>query len=136
RLRAHITTKSVEVRDRIADLTLFAGQLDQAGTELATSSPDGACGEGCGCADPGVGRADGAAWAASQLLELAPTRRGLARPRDPGTPGSFVSAADQGELAVPVACTLGAADQPGRLAAWTDLLAAVQHRESIDDGLR
>jgi DNA-binding transcriptional MerR regulator len=136
RLRAHITTKSVEVRDRIADLTLFAGQLDEAGSELATSSPDGPCGEGCGCADPGVGRGDGAAGAAPQLFELTPTRRASPRPLDPGTPGSFVTAADPDELVVPVACTLGAADQPGRLAAWTELLAAVQHREPIEGGLR
>lgn len=54
----------------------------------------------------------------------------------PRAPGSFVTAAGPAVLEVPVACTLGAADQPGRLAAWTDLLAGVQHRESIDGGLR
>jgi DNA-binding transcriptional MerR regulator len=135
RLRAHITTKSVEVRDRIADLTLFAGQLDEAGTELAASSPDGPCREGCGCADPGVGGAANAA-SAPQLHQLTATRRGSSRRLEPGTPGSFITAADPDELEVPVACTLGVADQPGRLAAWTGLLAAVQHRERVDGGLR
>jgi MerR family copper efflux transcriptional regulator len=131
RLRAHITAKSAEVRDRVADLTAFAGQLEVAGTELAGASPDGPCGEGCGCAEPG----DGAAGP-PQLLELTPARRVSTRSLEPGTSGSFVTATDPAELEVPVACTLGAADQPGRLAAWTELLAAVQHREPIAGGLR
>lgn len=37
---------------------------------------------------------------------------------------------------VPVACTLGAPDQPGRLAEWRELLAHVQRREPLDGGLR
>ena len=75
RLRDHVTAKSAEVRRRIDDLTVFAGQLDAALTGLSMQAPDGPCGDGCGCADPVVGGVR-----APQLVELAPTRRSSPAP--------------------------------------------------------
>lgn len=121
RLRAHVTSKAAEVRCRIDDLTAFAGQLDTARRELAATPPDGPCSDGCGCA----ARSDeGAAAppAAPQLLELTPTRR--------------PPAAQRAAIEVPVACTLSAADEPERLAEWTEVLALVEERQAVDGGVR
>lgn len=121
RLRAQVTAKATEVRARIAELTAFAGQLDAARSELTATALDGPCRDGCGCADlPDEGSAAGPA--APRLLELASTRRMPAAPQTPTD--------------VPVACTLSAADQPGRLAEWTEVLALVDERDAIDGGLR
>jgi DNA-binding transcriptional MerR regulator len=120
RLRAHVSAKAAEVRARIEELTAFAGQLDTAMTELTATAPDGPCGDGCGCADPP--EEGSAAPAAPQLLELTPTRR---------LPAGRLAPAE-----VPVACTLAAADQPERLAEWTELLALVEEREPLDGGVR
>jgi len=38
--------------------------------------------------------------------------------------------------ATPIACTLEAADRPGRVAAWEAALARVASREAIDGGVR
>lgn len=131
RLRAHVTAKAAEVRSRIDDLTAFAGQLDHARNELAATAPDGPCGDGCGCVDPPEQGAPEPP-AVPQLLELTPTRR-LPAPRR--TPVA-ATATNMASLPVPVACTLAAADQPGRRAEWIELFAVVEHREAIDGGLR
>jgi DNA-binding transcriptional MerR regulator len=127
RLRAHVTTKAADVQARISDLTAFAAELEQAHTELATKSPDGPCGDGCGCSDP-----EPAAHTA-QALELTPTRRAPKARRSPETP---ITLPDLPSAQVPVACTLAVGDHAGRLAAWTELLDQVQAREVIDGGLR
>ena len=121
RLRAHVTAKAAEVRSRINDLTALARQLDLAQSELTATPPDGPCRDGCGCADP-TEEGAAAGSAAPQLIELAPTRR--------------LPAARPAPKEVPVACTLNAADQPERLAEWTEQLALVEERQAIDGGLR
>jgi DNA-binding transcriptional MerR regulator len=127
RLRAHITAKAADVQARIRDLTTFAAELEHAHTELATKSPDGACGDGCGCSVPEP------ATHTAQLLELTPTRSARNARRNPETPFTLPELAS---AQVPVACTLAVGDQLGRLAAWTELLDQVQAREVIDGGLR
>jgi DNA-binding transcriptional MerR regulator len=118
RLRAHLVTKSAEVRARIADLGAFGGQLDQALAELSQQSPDGPCGEGCGCAEPAAGASPSPQW-----LHLLPNR--------PGPSPAEIDAASP-----PVVCTLQAADQPERLAEWAAVLAQARSREDIPGGLR
>lgn len=132
RLRTHVAAKAVDVRARLGALRALADQLDAAGTALAEQAPDGPCGDGCGCVGVGQG---------SELvpvpvdLGLTQIERLASSARSPGTPGA-ATAAGMSAVAVPVACTLESDEQPGRLAAWTELLAAVEHRESIDGGLR
>jgi DNA-binding transcriptional MerR regulator len=44
-----VTTKLADVERRIAELTTLAGQLRQAGRQLAGPAVDGPCDEGCAC---------------------------------------------------------------------------------------
>ena len=136
RLRAHVAAKASEVRTRIESLTTFVGQLDAARTALLATAPDGPCGDGCGCVDPAPD-----APSVPQLLELTPTRRLPATRHSPATQGTsrtsglMSTTQDRQAPPVPLACTLGAADQPGRLAEWTELLAQVKNREAVNGGL-
>ena len=57
-LREQVEAKSVEVQERLTELTTFSAQLDRALSELAGPAPDGPCEAGCGCADPQRDRAD------------------------------------------------------------------------------
>jgi DNA-binding transcriptional MerR regulator len=125
RLREHITAKSAEVRARVAELSTFAAQLDQAYADLATLTREGPCGSGCGCGDPI------AAGGAPRVVELGPTRR---RPTARVRPDAAADAAPGDDAAA--RCTLSATDQPARLTAWAELLRRVHRREVIDGGLR
>lgn len=120
RLRGHVATKTAEVRDRIAELERFAGQLAAAADQLSQQAPDGPCEPGCGCAGP---------TDTTPVLgpELVPFLRHRPGP-DPDGP--------TGQPQVPVACTLTGPDQAGRLADWQDLLRNVTDRQHIDGGLR
>jgi DNA-binding transcriptional MerR regulator len=118
RLREHLVTKSVEVRARIADLRAFGRQLDEGLAELKQQSPDGPCGEGCGCAEPTAGASPSPQWL--QLLHDRPA----------------LSADEIDAAPPPVVCTLPAGDQPERLAQWSAVLARVRSREDIPGGLR
>lgn len=120
RLRSHVATKTAEVRARIHELEAFAAQLTAAADQLSQQAPDGACGPGCGCADP---TPDGGTAPDPELVPLL-RRRPATADRLPDN------------VQVPVACTLGATDQPARLAAWEDLLGNVIERQHIDGGLR
>jgi DNA-binding transcriptional MerR regulator len=130
RLRTHIAAKSAEVRSRIGELEVFAGQLDAARAALAEPAADGPCGDGCGCAEP----ADDAGPPTPRLLELSPTRRGQTGGRSRASEPASV--ATETVLAAPVACTLDAGERPARLAAWSELLAIARDRELIDGGVR
>lgn len=127
-LAEHITAKSREVRVRIRELTGFAEQLEAARAQLAGPAPAGGCGPGCGCADgPGVPAGQ------ARTPEVVPLMR--RRPdRDPSS--GFGAPAGSRADAVPVACTLDAADRPSRMAAWDELLAQVTERERLDAGIR
>jgi DNA-binding transcriptional MerR regulator len=132
RLARRITAKSGEVRSRIRELTGFAAQLDAACVELSGPAPDGPCGPGCGCAEGADSSSERA-----RAPEMVPLMR--RRPTD-----SFADRALEGEspvetsveMRVPVACTLDAEEQPGRLVAWDALLTEVIGRERFDGGVR
>jgi DNA-binding transcriptional MerR regulator len=131
RLARRITAKSGEVRSRIRELTGFAAQLDAARIELAAPAPDGPCGPGCGCAE---GRSAAERARAPELVPL--MRR---RPTDssaiPALEGESPFETGVGTR-VAVACTLDAAELPGRLDAWGELLTEVIARERLDGGVR
>jgi len=76
-LRGRIRAKQVQVQARIAGLSAFAVQLDQAAGALSTRTPGSPCGPGCGCVDGGPAGEPVADRrpAAPQLVALGPTRR-------------------------------------------------------------
>lgn len=109
RLRSLVESKITESQDRLVETIAFTAQLRQAAAALNDHTPDGPCDDDCGCtAEPALS---------------APTAVPLtAKPTSSGAP--------------PIACTLGAADMPGRLDAWQEALAPVADRTPIDGGVR
>ena len=128
KLRAHISARSAQVRTKIAELTVFSVQLDAAEVDLATQSPDGACGDGCGC------------------LPVRPAGTRVPQPVDftrarpeptPGTGRIDSAAVGKGlAAATAVACTLSVGDQPARMGEWNELLALAVDRAPVPGGLR
>lgn len=121
RLRTQVIAKSIEVRERISELTKFAGQLSEAVAELSGPAVQGSCDADCGCAEPRA--ADGSS---PQFVGLGPIRGPSTRQPDSGRELS----------AIPVACTLAAADQLDRLQNWQAELDQVDSRELIPGGMR
>jgi DNA-binding transcriptional MerR regulator len=111
RLRALVSAKIAEAKDRVQEMVAFTAQLQQAAEVLAWHTPDGPCDDDCGCASTA---ADTSAASTAVRLSVKPTA----------------------ETDAPIACTLGAADMPGRLAAWQAALAPVVSREPITGGVR
>jgi DNA-binding transcriptional MerR regulator len=132
RLVRRITAKSGEVRSRIRELTGFAAQLNAARAELSGPAPDGPCGPGCGCAG---GAGSGSERRAPEILPLMRRRPAGDSPADSALEVELVSETGV-ERPTPVACTLDAADLPGRLDAWRELLTEVTTRERLDGGVR
>ncbi len=56
RFREVAAAKLVEAQDRITELTAFAGELRQVLATLGTHTPDGPCGDDCGCLATGATR--------------------------------------------------------------------------------
>jgi DNA-binding transcriptional MerR regulator len=130
-LRTVIMEKARQVQVRIGELDAFAAQLAATLGQLTADAPQGPCGDGCVCTDPAA-----SAGPTPELLELGRRRRG---PGSPRRAAPEADAASIGLATVPVtaeACTLDAGDQLARRAAWAELLAQVQARETIDGGLR
>ena len=115
RLRALLAAKRHEAQDRIAALVRFAAELDEVSHGLGVPAPDGPCDATCGCLSE-----DGPAGAAPAPVRLMATR---SWPIDDGS-------------SAPVACTLGAADVPARLADWRRLLADATDRAATAEGVR
>jgi DNA-binding transcriptional MerR regulator len=100
-----VTGKIGEAQHRLAELTTFTAQLQEAATQLAGPASDGPCDDGCAClAPPAGGQVD-----------------------DTAIPVELTAAP-------PIACTLEAAQLPGRLEAWEAVLAQVSSRERTADG--
>jgi hypothetical protein len=59
---------------RIAELSAFAAQLEQAEASLSSPAPSDPCGPGCGCAAGRDGQASPDRPASPQFLELSVTR--------------------------------------------------------------
>ncbi|MEO6121035.1 MAG: MerR family transcriptional regulator [Acidimicrobiales bacterium] len=109
RLRELIAAKMGEARSRIGELVSFFAQLQQAASSLGEHTPDGPCDADCGC---------------TSVSETAIVPTPLRLRESPTQPKPAI------------ACTLGASDIAGRLAAWRSVLAPVVSREPIDNGLR
>jgi len=107
RLQVLVTTKLTDAQGRIAELIAFTAQLREAAVSLAVHTPDGPCDDDCGCTTAV------AAPPASTVVPL------TTKPAEPA-----------------IACTLGAGDIPGRLAAWQEALAPVVSRQPIEHGIR
>jgi DNA-binding transcriptional MerR regulator len=120
RLRAHIATKSAEVECRIEELSHFADELASAEVELSRLAPEGACSHDCGCTP------ETSVPQLPRLPQLTPTMR----PAKRDTEDSSTTHSDP-----PIACSLGAVDQPVRRAEWYDILTAVTRRDVIAGGV-
>ena len=114
-LRQLVSDKISVSQRQLAELMTFTSELQHAATALERHRPDGPCDDRCGC----VTDLDDATTtdASAQAVNLS------TKP-DPNV----------GEPAI--ACTLSAGSMKGRLADWQALLAHVERREPIDEGVR
>jgi DNA-binding transcriptional MerR regulator len=116
RLRGFVADKLAVTQGRIAEMVAFAAQLQAAAARLDGPAGGGPCGPDCACsADSPADAADG----------------GPA----PG-PRTAVQLVAKPAAAPPIACTLSAAEMPGRMADWEAVLARAVGREAFDGGLR
>lgn len=107
RLARMVEAKLARTRARMAELTELTAHLQDMASRLAADGHDGPCDDACAC--------------------VADTTHD--RPlTDVGRPFS--------PEAVPMACTLEAAQLPGRVDDWNRLLARAQQRLPLPDGLR
>lgn len=114
-LRQLVAGKIAATQTQLAELMTFTSELQHAAAALELHRPEGACDTQCGCvSEPDNGAA--AAPTTRQAVELS------IRPTPTGEPA--------------IACTLAAGSMNGRLEDWQSLLAYVERREQIDDGVR
>ena len=111
RLRGVVADKLVTAQQQIVELMTLISELQRAAAMLEAHRPDGPCDDNCGCVT------DTTASTTVRVLTLG-------------------RKADSSDLAVPIACSLGAQSMRGRLDEWQRLFAHVERREPIDDGLR
>lgn len=113
-LRRLVAGKIAAAQSQIIELVTFSADLQQAAAALERHRPDGACDTACGCvSDPDDNEPVAATVHAVSLT---------AKPPAAGEPT--------------IACTLSAGSMKGRIADWQSLLAHVERREPIDDGVR
>ena len=114
RLRAVVVDKLAVAQQQIVELMTLTSELQRAAATLETHRPDGPCDDSCGCVN-GI----------SGSTETATAQRvALGKKHDPEV------------VTVPIACTLGSQSMRSRVDEWQRLLAHVERRESIDNGLR
>jgi hypothetical protein len=102
-----VTTKIVDARRQIAELTAFAAQLQTAATQLSGEPVDGPCGDDCAC-----------------IADVPSASEPTALTRD-----------EPGDAAI--ACTLDAGSMSDRLAEWQAILDRARSRTATrDDALR
>jgi MerR family copper efflux transcriptional regulator len=114
RLRSLVAAKIVGAQEHIAELVAFTAELQRVSHTLDVPSPAGPCSDSCGClADhPGV----------------EPTE---------ATSVALIGKPDAGAAtARPIACALAPAEVPERMAGWQAVLATVEQREPLPDGVR
>ena len=110
RLRPMVLNQIANAERRAAEIDAFIERLRKASSLIDGPAPPGRCGPGCGI----VPHQDPAA--------PAPAVAGLATRRD-------------ADPEPPIACTLTAADQAGRIGEWRRLLGQADGREPVDGGL-
>jgi DNA-binding transcriptional MerR regulator len=108
RLRAIVAAKQAEASDRVLELTILSADLRRAAVALEQHRPDGPCDERCGCT------------------------------REPSKPATvaLIDRRDSSSGSPPIACSLAADSIGERLDRWRALLAGVERRTDIDDGVR
>jgi len=112
--RQLVAGKVAAAQNQIAELVTFAAELQQAAAALERHRPDGACDSDCGC----VSEPDDIEPVTATIHAVSLTTKSAAG----GEPS--------------IACTLSAGSMKGRIADWQSLLAHVDRRERIEDGVR
>ena len=107
RMAAFVTNKLSETRGHITELVTLAEQLQSVAGRLTEESSDGPCDDTCAC-----NRGPGAEHV----------------PVDLGQEGLAADVAN--------ACTLEAAELPGRISNWQSLMARATSRERVEGGVR
>lgn len=122
RLRSLVHAKVGEIERHLVEQRAFAAQLRETAANLAGHPVDGPCDDSCGCTGPVPVDDDAAAEpaGASGCGTRAPTAVDLVTPSE--TP--------------PIACSLAGGDMQARIGEWHALLAAVDRREAIPNGMR
>jgi DNA-binding transcriptional MerR regulator len=108
RLRTLVAAKRSDAHDRIVELIGLATELERAATALEQHRPEGQCDDRCGCtSDPG------------------------------GTTSVTLTAkADRVDERPALSCTLESGRMVDRLDHWHAVLAHVERRRPLDDGVR
>jgi len=114
-LRQLVADKITAAQQQLADLMTFTSELQHAATSLERHRPDGPCDDECGCVtDP------------DETTSAAVPVQSVTLSTKPGPSNDEP----------PIACTLSAGSMKGRLDDWQQLLAHVDSRERIDNGVR
>jgi len=115
RLRSLVAGKIVDAQDHVAELVAFTVELQRAARTLDVApAPAGPCSDACGCLTDGpVVEEEGATGVA--LI----AKQGAVAAKDPS-----------------IACTLAPDQIPERMAGWHAVLATVERREPLPDGVR
>jgi DNA-binding transcriptional MerR regulator len=108
RLRDLIESKIAAAQHQAVDLLALTSELRRTRADLDRHTPDGPCDDDCGC-----------------VTSSHQAARGEAVTVDSGPSDT-----------TPIACTLEGAAMPGRLTDWQALLASVQERAAVPDGMR
>jgi MerR family transcriptional regulator, copper efflux regulator len=111
RLRPMVANQIANAERRAAEIDAFIERLREASSVIDGPAPPGRCGPGCGIVPH------------EAPSEAAPAVPGLATRRRDAEPEP------------PIACTLAAADQAGRIGEWRRLLSQADGREPVDGGL-
>lgn len=111
-LRRLVADKITITQQQLVELMTFTSDLQHAAVALEQHRPDGPCDDHCGCI------------------------AGPDQPVDSRTQPIVLATKGVADDAPVIACTLSAASLKGRLDDWRALLAHVERREPIDDGIR
>jgi DNA-binding transcriptional MerR regulator len=106
RLRALVTDKIADARDRIAELESFILELQRAVAALGADPPDGPCDETCGCTTE--------------------SRRGRVT----------IALSHLGDAQPPIACSLDSEGLTRQVGEWQQLLGMAERGETTPDGAR
>jgi len=127
RLRSVVNAKVAEIQRHIAEQVAFGAQLQATAASLAGRPVNGPCDESCGCT--ATIDADTDAGAESAVAGGCGCGTGAAADAVTLTAGGATASP-------PIACSLAGGDMQARIGEWQALLADVDHREAITDGLR
>ncbi|HET9609074.1 MAG TPA: MerR family transcriptional regulator [Acidimicrobiales bacterium] len=131
RLRSVVSAKVAEIQRHIAEQVAFAAQLQATAASLAGRPVDGPCDESCGCTATIDAEADADTGAGGESADAGGCGCGTGASAD-----AVMLTAGGAAASPPIACSLAGGDMQARIGEWQALLAGVDHREAITDGLR